>query len=238
MQLCRDRRVKGDQTLQIPVFNFDCTKLPTGRSDVGHFQNLSIMLYCNINCRRVNILVGSECSLERSRKCLSHTNIFFQDSISVYHWSKYGSKPITLWKPAGNHPTKFIMIYFSGNRDSCHPYLDGVTLTLHDRPPAEKIRVLDFTAGDIITLEVFDNMIYILPLASEFSDLRRMCATLNDPKKELTEEIINFSAVDKATLELHTLPDLLCDTEYVNVVFVTVNFLQYVEGNYGLMFCN
>lgn len=235
MQLCRDRCVKGDQTLQIPVFDFDCTKLPTGRSDVGHFQNLSIMLYCNINCRRVNILVGSEFSFESSRKCLSHTNIFFQDSIFVYPWREYGGKPITLWN---SHPTKFIMIYFSGDKDSCHPYLDGVTLTLHGRPPTGKIRVLDFTAGDIITLEVFDNMIYILPLASEFSDLRRMCAALNDPKRELTEEVINFSAVDKAILELHTLPDLRCDTENVNVVCVTVNFLQYVEGNYGLMFCN
>lgn len=213
-QALHRRFIRKDENgvMQIPLYNFDNFG-PLGIPAL-HFQNVEVKLTgCN-NAYTYNVILTGTLASVVSRNKLREKNtysIHIEDQLFESRWrDSYNLNFSGI--------CKYIIILIRNGT----PCIDSATLDLGGS------NTLIFNYEDILRIEILDLILYILPLAGEFSTLERMSNAVRTCK--MSTSGINFSQIDgRVKLRLSTM-DLNCVNTSVTIIGVTLNIIEYRDG--------
>jgi hypothetical protein len=121
------------------------------------------------------------------------------------------------------HPTKYLLFYLL----SIDKYNDDLFI---DYPNIKNVKlkcngmlVKEYDVYALLTFEIFEIKIYILPLSRDFSTFEQINESFNN-LTQLTSQTVNFSSIDTAILILESENDL--DNYVINVEAFSMNILR------------
>ena len=130
-----------------------------------------------------------------------------------------------------NHPTKYLLFYLSPN-DENNEFIDYPDIK-NVKLKCNGIFVKDYDVDSLLTFEIFEIKIYIIPLSRDFSTFEQINESFNN-LTQLTSQNVNFSRIDSTIFILESENDL--DNYVINVEAFSMNILRGINNQVGLAY--
>lgn len=232
-QICSGEKINyKDGKIQIPIYNFN--------SFTNNSTNVSGLPLIGLCYSLVCFYIRTPLKLKRSEMRLIVIGNCYENTIRR-NLVNYGNRSSFLMiqnqytgadkcQPGFqckhrlnyNHIVKCILFYFSSEDDDIiSPNIETVKISHNKYSP------IVYNEDEILSFEIFDIKIYLVPFSKDFSSWEKINETLSNPKDMLIEGT-SFGRLDTSTIEIET--DERMDDLYVNYIGISFNCFETVSG--------